>query len=115
MRNLTVIGYRVPLGPYVSIHTVPSMTLIEYIVQFGSCMGMWFGLSIISLNPLELKILRKGTGEESTKSSIRRLFLRIPRNRVVDDAQQIQFNTVGKHKRCKFIDDLKNQLTRRGR
>ena len=43
--------------PHLSLYAVPFLTLIEYVVQLGSCFGIWFGLSIFSMNPV--KMLRK--------------------------------------------------------
>ena len=40
-----------PGRPLTSIRTIPYLTLIEYIIQVGSCCGIWFGLSIVSFNP----------------------------------------------------------------
>ena len=50
-------GSMIPSLPHVSLYAVPFLNLIEYIVQLGSCFGIWFGLSIISINPV--KMLRK--------------------------------------------------------
>ena len=44
----------VPSFPHISLHAVPSLNLIEYVVQVGSSFGIWFGLSIISLNPMKV-------------------------------------------------------------
>ena len=49
----------VPSGPNLSLYSVPVITLVEYIIQIGSCFGVWFGLSIISFNPAKWKILKK--------------------------------------------------------
>ena len=43
--------------PHLSLYAVPFLNLIEYVVQLGSCFGIWFGLSIFSINPV--KMLRK--------------------------------------------------------
>ena len=40
-----------PGRPWTSIRTIPYLTLIEFIIQVGSCCGIWFGLSIVSCNP----------------------------------------------------------------
>ena len=49
----------VPSGPTMSLYSVPVITVVEYIIQIGSCFGVWFGLSIISFNPAKWKILKK--------------------------------------------------------
>ena len=46
-----VINSMIPSRPSTSILTIPYLTLIEYIIQVGSCFGVWFGLSILSFNP----------------------------------------------------------------
>ena len=48
-----------PLSPHMSLYTVPLLNLVEYIVQVGSCFGMWFGISIISMDPTKWKIRQK--------------------------------------------------------
>ena len=42
-----------PSQPHMSVYAIPVLNLIEYIVQVGSCFGMWFGLSIFTLNPIQ--------------------------------------------------------------
>lgn len=54
--NITFIASMVPSGPKISVSTLPQVTLIDYIVQVGSCLGVWFGVSITSLNPLKWKV-----------------------------------------------------------
>ena len=46
-----------PSQPHMSVFAIPSLTLIEYIVQMGSCFGMWFGISIISINAIKWKVI----------------------------------------------------------
>ena len=53
------IASMVPSQPHMSLSAVAFLNLIEYIIQIGSCFGMWFGLSIISFNPIKWKTLRK--------------------------------------------------------
>ena len=45
-----------PSQPQISVFAISTLTLIEYIVQMGSCFGMWFGMSIISINPVKWKV-----------------------------------------------------------
>ena len=47
-----------PSQPHVSVFAIPTLTLIEYIVQMGSCLGIWFGMSIISINPVKWKVIQ---------------------------------------------------------
>lgn len=49
----------VPSGPNMSLYSVPIIEFVEFIIQVGSCFGVWFGLSIISFNPAKWKILKK--------------------------------------------------------
>ena len=51
---LPFIASMVPSLPHISLYAVPLLTLIEYVIQLGSCFGIWFGLSIISLNPIKM-------------------------------------------------------------
>ena len=44
----------VPSFPHTLIYAVPFITLIEFVIQLGSSFGIWFGLSIISLNPMKM-------------------------------------------------------------
>ena len=48
-----VMSSMLPSLPHMSIYAIPSLTLVEYIVQVGSSFGMWFGLSIISFDPVK--------------------------------------------------------------
>ena len=51
---LSLFASMLPSFPHISLYTVPHLTLIEYVVQVGSCFGIWFGLSIVSLNPIKI-------------------------------------------------------------
>ena len=44
-----------PETPITSIDTEPSLTFIDFIIYSCSCIGLWFGISIFSLNPTKLK------------------------------------------------------------
>lgn len=50
------IASMLPSLPRMIVYAVPCLNLVEYIVQIGSCFGIWFGLSIISINPTKWKI-----------------------------------------------------------
>ena len=64
-----------PSLPHMSVYAVPCLNPIEYIVQVGSCFGIWFGLSIISFNPLKLKILlKKNPARQVNSNRVNRLF-----------------------------------------
>lgn len=66
----------VPAGPNLNLHSVPFVTLIEYVVQIGSCFGVWFGLSIMSINPSKWKISRiKNSTSIVINNRPRRLFV----------------------------------------
>ena len=45
------ISAMTPFGPDVCIITHPRMILIEFVVHLGSCFGLWFGVSALSLDP----------------------------------------------------------------
>ena len=62
-----------PSVPHISVYAVPLLTLIEYIVQLGSCFGIWFGLSIVSLNPMKILQSTDSTSR-LVKNRNRRLF-----------------------------------------
>ena len=53
-----------PSFPHILLHAVPLLNLIEYVIQLGSSFGIWFGMSIVSFNPMKWKILHK---ENSTQ------------------------------------------------
>ena len=53
------ISSMVPSQPHILLHAVPSLNHIEFIIQIGSCFGMWFGLSIISFNPVKWRTSQK--------------------------------------------------------
>ena len=40
-----------PFGPDIYITANPRMILIEFIVHVGSCFGLWFGISVLSMDP----------------------------------------------------------------
>ena len=64
-----------PSLPHVSLYAVPFVNLIEYIVQLGSCFGMWFGLSIFSFNPMKCKIILREYSVRRINNRPRRLFI----------------------------------------
>ena len=72
-KTITRVASMVPSGPHTTAVSVPLLSLVEYIIQVGSCFGVWFGLSIISFNPVKWKILQSNsTIERNVKH--RRLF-----------------------------------------
>ena len=72
--NFAIISM-VPIGPHISLRTVATLTLVEYIIQIGSCVGVWFGLSIISFNPVKWKILQNNNSTSRVNNNHqRRLF-----------------------------------------
>ena len=52
--NSTYIAFKTPPKEDEVVTTVPVMTVIEYIVQLCSCLGIWFGLSVFHFNPSKL-------------------------------------------------------------
>ena len=53
-RKILFISSMAPAGPCIKILSVPMLTFVEYLVQMGSCLAIWFGFSIISLDPVKL-------------------------------------------------------------
>ena len=76
-----VISSMLPSLPHMSIYAIPSLTLVEYIVQLGSSFGMWFGLSIISFDPVNWKVTQKKDKPRSAIISGRRLTFTVSQNR----------------------------------
>ena len=71
-----------PTVPHMSLYAVPFLNLVEYIVQIGSSFGMWFGLSIISFNPMKYIIYqRKEKKEKIVVRTQRRMRLQAAQNR----------------------------------
>ena len=69
------IASMLPSLPHMSVYAVPCLNLVEYIVQVGSCFGIWFGLSIISFNPIKWKALKKkGSVSIVNQNRVERLF-----------------------------------------
>ena len=68
-----VISSMLPSLPHMSIYSIPSITLVEYIVQIGSSFGMWFGMSINSFDPKNWKIRRKKHKARITRITGKRL------------------------------------------
>ena len=69
--NFAIISM-VPIGPHTSLRTVTILTLVEYIIQIGSCIGVWFGLSIISFNPVKWKILQNSNSTSRVNNNRQR-------------------------------------------
>jgi hypothetical protein len=44
----------VPSGPHMHLTSLRYMTIIDFLVQVGSCFGIWLGLSINTLDPTKL-------------------------------------------------------------
>ena len=74
--NRLLVRSMVPSGAFTSITTVPLLTLIEYIVQVGSSIGVWFGLSVLSFHPTKWKKMIKPRKQgENVDTHPRRLFI----------------------------------------
>ena len=76
--NLT-INSMVPSAAHTSVKTVPQLTLVEYIVQVGSCLGVWFGLSIISLNPMKWIVFERRSLQTTADNAHRTKLFRMTR------------------------------------
>ena len=52
-RRDTFLGFALttPLQPDVLMHSMPTMSFIDFFSFIGSCFGTWFGLSCLSLDP----------------------------------------------------------------
>ena len=68
-----------PTVPHMSLYAAPFLNLVQYIVQIGSSFGMWFGLSIISLNPMKWKFCQKKEIPNIVVSNQRRVTFQITR------------------------------------
>lgn len=55
IHNLTRISAMVPSGGVIDVTSIRQLTLMDYLVQMGSCLGTWFGLSIFSMSSIKLK------------------------------------------------------------
>lgn len=70
IHNLTRIAAMAPSSGAVNIRSIQQLPLMDYLVQIGSCLGTWFGLSIFSINPIKLKWSRLfGTDGSSLQRS----------------------------------------------
>ena len=81
----------IPSLPHLLLQSVPSCNPVEYIIQVGSCFGMWFGLSIISFNPVKWKTLRKRNTPVIVDNTQRKLFQRSRTKRQQLNAIRVQF------------------------
>ena len=70
-----------PTLPHMSLYAVSFLNLVEYIVQIGSSFGMWFGLSISSLNPMKFKFCKKKKIPKIVVPNQRRVTFRVARKR----------------------------------
>ena len=77
----------VPAGPKMSVYSVALLTPVEFLIQIGSCVGVWFGLSIISFNPVKWIILTKKASKKTTNNHNKKLLIssRIPIPRQVGE------------------------------
>ena len=74
-----------PFGPDVYITANPRMILIEFIVHVGSCFGLWFGISVLSMDPSKYKFQiqeKIGNVIEQTKKSNKCACLKRQRNSI---------------------------------
>jgi hypothetical protein len=66
-----VFSVSVPKSPDYFIIFEAKMTFLEYFIHVISCFGIWFGVSILSLNPLQYKkyIIKLFNSKETTAKS----------------------------------------------
>ena len=57
------IQARVPSSPTIHISSKVILTFTEYVQFVGNCVGTWFGLSVMALNPLRFKYFRRKTSD----------------------------------------------------
>ena len=74
-----IFSSMLPTVPHMSLYAVASLNLVEYIVQIGSSFGMWFGLSIISFNPMKWKFCQKKRKNDA--QTLRRMRLQVIQKR----------------------------------
>ena len=73
--NYFFFASMLPSQPRMSVYAIQILNLVEYIAQVGSCFGMWFGFSIISMNPIQrIKQILFKRPNQVVSSSHRRLF-----------------------------------------
>ena len=63
--NSFIIISMIPKGPYTSAHSIPLLNFVDYLCQIGSSLGIWFGLSIFSLDPITLLTYREKRKNQS--------------------------------------------------
>ena len=71
-----------PSSPHMYVNAVAFLNLIEYIIQVGSCFGVWFGMSIISFDPLKWTICHRKTSRVTPGNARRTKFSFHSRNRL---------------------------------
>ena len=89
--KIFAISSVIPSLPHLFLHSVPSCNPVEYIIQVGSCFGMWFGLSIISFNPVKWKTMQKKNTPVTVDNTQRKLFQRSRTKRQQLNAIRVQF------------------------
>jgi len=52
--NSFVLTPLTPKGRPIKIITIPVTTWIDFLLNLSNCVGIWFGLSVWSLNPIKL-------------------------------------------------------------
>lgn len=56
----TVLQLFLPIGPEIVITSVPWMTFTDFLLYLSNCLGIWFGLSVMSFYPSNLSNKRIG-------------------------------------------------------
>ena len=63
--NSFVIISMIPKAPYTSTHSIPLLNFVEYLCQVGSSLGFWFGISVLSLDPITFLTNRRKRKSQS--------------------------------------------------
>ena len=80
-----VISSMIPSLPQMSLSAVPFINLVEYIVQVGSCFGMWFGMSIISFDPVKWKVTLQNDSASKVVNNRHKRLMRVTCTRVLNN------------------------------
>ena len=59
-----------PKSPIIKVITKPSWSIEEFLIYISTIFGIWFGVSVVSLNPLKLK---KWLKKQNNKISVQRV------------------------------------------
>lgn len=90
----TTFVIKIPDMPFQNIKFKPAMQTIELVVYIMSCVGAWFGISVLSLNPVSFvtKILQKKRNPRKEPLTMRFAMLRIAMKRNKNDNRRLKKN-----------------------